>query len=86
MLPCDAMIAREASKAGLVVRENFAFGQHYARTCRIWAEALQAQRARIRKLGYGEPFLRSWQFYVESCAATFATGRTDVVQVELAHA
>ncbi|MCA0997856.1 SAM-dependent methyltransferase [Alloyangia pacifica] len=86
MLPCNAVLTREAAKAGLVLRENFAFGQHYARTCRIWRDNLLRQRKRIEGLGYGESFLRSWQFYLDACAATFSTGRTDVVQVELRHA
>nr|WP_235940042.1 MULTISPECIES: cyclopropane-fatty-acyl-phospholipid synthase family protein [unclassified Salipiger] len=86
MLPCNAVLAREAQKAGLVLRESFAFGQDYARTCRIWKSGLLRQRKRIESLGYGESFLRSWQFYLDACAATFASGRTDVVQVELRHA
>lgn len=86
MLPCDAVIAREARRAGLEVSESFAFGQDYARTCRIWADRMLAEKDRIARLGYDEPFLRSWQFYLEGCAATFSTGRTDVVQVRLVHA
>ncbi|MDO6732855.1 cyclopropane-fatty-acyl-phospholipid synthase family protein [Marinovum sp. 2_MG-2023] len=86
LLLSDAMIADQARKAGLVVRDNFAFGQDYARTCAIWSEQLQAQEARIRKLGHGDAFLRTWRYYLDICTATFATGRTDVVQVELAHA
>ncbi len=86
MLPCDAAIAHEAEKAGLRVRGNLAFGQDYARTCRIWSERMQAERPRITRLGYGETFLRGWQYYLDGCAAAFGTGRCDVVQVELAHA
>lgn len=86
MLPCNAVIADRARRAGLVVRDNFAFGQHYARTCRVWAETMLAQAPRIRRLGFDDAFLRSWQFYLQGCAATFATGRTDVAQIELAHA
>ncbi|WP_353473183.1 cyclopropane-fatty-acyl-phospholipid synthase [Salipiger sp. H15] len=86
MLPCGAVLAREAQKAGLVLRESFAFGQDYARTCRIWCDGMLRQRRQIESLGYGESFLRSWQFYLDACAATFASGRTDVVQVELRHA
>lgn len=85
MLPCTAIIQREASRAGLKVQDTFAFGQDYGRTCRIWAERLMGQSSRILRLGYDARFLRSWQFYLESCAATFATGRTDVVQVDLVH-
>ena len=86
MLPCDAAIAHEAGRAGLRVVASHAFGQDYARTCRIWSERMLAARARIGRLGYDEGFLRGWQFYLDGCAAAFATGRCDVVQVELAHA
>ena len=50
-----------------------------------YAERMMEQRARIHRLGYGDAFLRSWQFYLEGCAAAFATGRCDVVQVTLRH-
>lgn len=86
MLLSDKVIADQADRAGLVVKDNFAFGQDYARTCRIWAERLQAQKAKIGQLGYGEGFFRNWQYYLEICAASFAVGHTNVVQVELAHA
>lgn len=86
MLPCDAAIAHQAGKAGLQVLGSHAFGQDYARTCRIWSERLLAERPRIARLGYDDAFLRGWQFYLDGCAAAFATGRCDVVQVELAHA
>lgn len=86
MLLSDAMISREARRAGLEVRESFAFGRDYARTCRIWNERLLEERERIMRLGYDRRFLRSWQYYLEICAASFAVGQTDVVQVELSHA
>ena len=86
MLPCNASIAHHASKAGLSVIASHAFGLDYARTCRIWAERMMEQAPRIKLLGYDEAFLRSWQFYLEGCAAAFATARCDVVQIELAHA
>ncbi|RLL62093.1 SAM-dependent methyltransferase [Paenirhodobacter hankyongi] len=86
MLPCSASISHAAEQAGLRVRDTHAFGQDYARTCRIWAQRMLDQRARINRLGYGDAFLRSWQFYLEGCAAAFATGRCDVVQVTLGHA
>jgi cyclopropane-fatty-acyl-phospholipid synthase len=86
MLPCQAAISHQAAQAGLVVRDSFAFGQDYARTCRIWSDRMQQETARIRRLGYGEGFLRSWQYYLQCCAAAFATGRSDVLQLELAHA
>lgn len=86
MLLSDSVIESQAKQAGLSVQNNFAFGQDYAKTCRIWAERLSAQKRRIADLGYGEGFFRNWQYYLEICAASFAVGHTDVVQVELAHA
>lgn len=86
MLPCAAMISYHAEQAGLRLVNTFAFGQHYARTCRIWSKRMLAAQARIRGLGYSDAFLRSWQFYLEGCAAAFATQRCDVVQMALAHA
>lgn len=86
MLLSDTVIAQQARAAGLAVQDSFAFGQDYARTCRIWAERLVARKARIDRLGYGQTFFRNWQYYLEICAASFALGHTNVVQVELAHA
>ncbi len=86
MLLSDQVIAAQAKSAGLQVKDNFAFGQDYGKTCRIWAERLVTQKAKIAEQGYGESFFRNWQYYLEICAASFAIGHTNVVQVELAHA
>lgn len=86
MLLCNAAIAREAGRAGLRAGQPFAFGQDYALTCRQWAARLVARSGRLAALGYGGPTLRHWRYYLEACAAAFAVGRTDVVQVELTHA
>ncbi|MBR9842814.1 MAG: class I SAM-dependent methyltransferase [Rhodobacteraceae bacterium] len=86
MLLSDAVIAKEARKAGLEVKDSFAFGQDYGRTCRIWNARLLQERERIARLGYDQRFLRSWRYYLEICTASFAVGQTNVVQVELVHA
>lgn len=85
MLLSDGVIADQARRVGLKVQSSFAFGQDYATTCRTWGERMAAQHDRIRRIGYGEAFLRSWRYYLAACAASFAEGQTDVVQVELAH-
>lgn len=86
MLLSDSVIDDQARQVGLQVQDNFAFGHDYAKTCRIWAERFTAQKRKIAEMGYGETFLRNWQYYLEICAASFAIGHTNVVQVELAHA
>lgn len=86
MLLCNRAIAEQSARAGLYAATPFAFGQDYARTCRAWAGRLAARGDRLAALGYGGAMLRHWQYYLQACAACFAVGRTDVVQVELTHA
>ncbi len=86
MLLSPGRIAAEAGRAKLVAENVFRFGHDYARTLREWVNRFDAAGPRIRELGYSEGFIRSWRFYLEICAASFAAGRTDVVQVELRHA
>lgn len=86
MLPSLGRFVNAAEKAGLQCRDVFAFGEDYARTLRAWLKQFDARHDDIRALGYGESFIRSWRLYLAMCAASFACKRTDVVQVELAHA
>ena len=73
--------------AGLRAETPFAFGRDYARDLPdLGGAARGAAATRLTALGYGGPTLRHWRYYLEACAACFAVGRTDVVQVELSHA
>ena len=86
MLPSLERFREEAGRAGLKVLDVFSFGQDYAQTLRSWSKRQAEAQKKIRALGHDDHFLRNWQFYLGMCAAAFAVGRTDVHQVELAHA
>jgi len=86
MLPSLARFRQEAERAGLKFAGAFGFGKDYVRTLRDWLARMQAQEVAIKALGHDQQFLRSWEFYLGICAAAFAVGRTDVVQVELINA
>jgi cyclopropane-fatty-acyl-phospholipid synthase len=86
MLLSPGKIAEEAARAKMVAENVFRFGQDYARTLREWVVSFDAAAPKIKALGYSDGFMRSWRFYLEICAASFAYGRTDVVHVELRHA
>jgi cyclopropane-fatty-acyl-phospholipid synthase len=58
-------------------------GGHYARTLELWREAFLSNLDRVRALGFDERFVRTWDFYLASCQALFATGRTGVFQAVL---
>jgi cyclopropane-fatty-acyl-phospholipid synthase len=86
MLPSPQRFREEAARAGLKCRELVAFGHDYADTLREWLKRFEARREEIVAMGYSESFIRNWRFYLALCAATFAVGRTNVMQMELEHA
>ncbi len=83
-LPCPREMEREAREAGLEVVDVFAFGQDYARTLRGWRERFMAERERVLALGFDEPFMLLWEFYLAYCEAAFEQRNTDVVQYTFA--
>ncbi|HLJ52818.1 MAG TPA: cyclopropane-fatty-acyl-phospholipid synthase family protein [Rhizomicrobium sp.] len=85
MLPSLTRFTEEAEKAGLKVVSTFSFGHDYVQTLRSWSAAMRARKNDILALGHDQKFFRNWQFYLGICAAAFRVGRTNVVQVELAH-
>ncbi|HYD87434.1 MAG TPA: cyclopropane-fatty-acyl-phospholipid synthase family protein [Vitreimonas sp.] len=84
MLASVDRLKEETAKVGLVWRKAEAFGASYADTLAEWARRFKAKWSDIRDLGFDERFKQLWLFYLSYCEAGFRTGRTDVVQVELA--
>ncbi len=86
MLPSPSRLNDEVKRAGLKVNDNFAFGQHYAKTLEQWLANFDEVKSDVLNKGFDVPFIRLWRFYLAACAAGFRSGRTDVVQIEVAHA
>lgn len=86
MLPSVEAFREAAHRQKLAIVDAFHFGTDYARTLRSWLSAFAAQHAAVRALGFDEPFIRMWTFYLAYCIAAFEHGNTDVVQFTLQHA
>ncbi len=86
MLPSPSVVFQQAARAGLVVRDVFAFGRDYARTLAEWSANFERHWPAIEAQGFDERFRRLWRFYLAYCQAGFNSGCTDVLQFELAHA
>jgi cyclopropane-fatty-acyl-phospholipid synthase len=86
MLLSPQKIQESAENAGLQVDGLFRFGKDYAKTLRLWLDKFEASLSEIHDLGYDDRFVRVWRYYLAICAATFSSGRTDVMQIELSHA
>ena len=86
MLPSEARLRQQIGAAGLNWQSVSRFGQDYARTLNQWAVRFQDAWRAIEPLGFDERFRRLWLFYLGYCEAGFRTGRTDVIQLDLAKA
>jgi cyclopropane-fatty-acyl-phospholipid synthase len=86
MLPSPAVIRRQASRAGLCIVDQQAFGLAYARTLVHWRDAFESKLPQVRALGFSERFIRMWRFYLCYCEAGFRAGSTDVYHYVLTHA
>jgi cyclopropane-fatty-acyl-phospholipid synthase len=84
MLASVNRLKEETAKVGLVWSQAEAFGLSYADTLAEWAKRFKAKWGDIRALGFDERFKQLWLFYLSYCEAGFRTGRTNVVQLELA--
>lgn len=57
------------------------FSDGYARTLAEWRRRFQLQLGAVRAQGYGEPFVRMWDFYLATCEAAFAEHYTGVTHL-----
>jgi cyclopropane-fatty-acyl-phospholipid synthase len=55
-------------------------GADYAKTLSAWHVNFNARLDEIRPLGFDEPFIRTWNYYLKYCEAGFATRNISVVQ------
>jgi len=56
------------------------FGAFYVRTLDNWHDRFNAAKESLLKLGFDEPFMRTWNYYLKYCEAGFATRNISVVQ------
>ena len=83
MLPSPSALKAEVERAGLFVKGSFEFGQSYSQTLRRWYDDFNAKWDEVEKIGFDDRFRRMWNFYLTSCAATFATDNCDVTQITI---
>ncbi len=58
-------------------------GPHYAPTLQAWRERFLARLDDVRRLGYDDRFVRTWEFYLAYCEAAFRTRALRDVQLLL---
>jgi len=83
MLPSVSIFENQAKSAGLRVKDKFFFGEDYAQTLRLWAQAFNQRLEEVKELGFKDEFIRLWNFYLYYCAAGFSVKNLEVVQFTL---
>ncbi|TPW33265.1 class I SAM-dependent methyltransferase [Martelella alba] len=83
MLPSFETFRAGAERAGLTVKDLFAFGKDYAKTLLEWENRFLAEWEKIAPLGFDERFKRMWRYYLNYCATGFSAGSIDVAQFHL---
>jgi cyclopropane-fatty-acyl-phospholipid synthase len=74
LIPSLGALARAtASSSRLMIHEVEEIGPHYAETLRRWRTSFHEHLAEVRRLGYDERFVRTWDFYLAFCEAGFRT-------------
>jgi cyclopropane-fatty-acyl-phospholipid synthase len=58
----------------LTLRDREEIGSSYAPTLAAWRERFHERIVHVRRLGYDERFVRTWDFYLASCEALFRVG------------
>jgi cyclopropane-fatty-acyl-phospholipid synthase len=81
LLPSMAVIERATRNTSLLLTGVTDIGPHYAPTLRAWREKFMANREAVRALGFDEPFVRMWEYYLALCEGGFAAGIFQDLQI-----
>ena len=83
MLPSSKILREQTAKAGMKVVGSVGFGQSYSTTLRRWHDTFNDKWDQVSAMGFDDRFRRMWNFYLTSCASTFAYDNCDVVQITI---
>jgi cyclopropane-fatty-acyl-phospholipid synthase len=66
-----AILGAKSRVGDLALIDAFDFGMSYARTLATWRQRFHAQLPAVRALGFGEQFVRLWDYYLAYCEGGF---------------
>ncbi len=85
-LPSEPAMLESVSRCTRMRLEHLdSFADHYARTLNLWRRRFTGQLEQVRQLGFSEPFIRLWDYYLAYCEAAFLQRHVNVVQMLFAN-
>lgn len=83
-IPCISVLCASLARSGdMKLRHLEDIGPHYATTLQRWRENFFRNIDQVRALGYSEPFIRMWEFYLCYCEGGFEERALGDVQMLL---
>ncbi|MCW5823120.1 MAG: class I SAM-dependent methyltransferase [Cyanobacteria bacterium TGS_CYA1] len=83
LLSLERVIRSTSTTSDLQLDSVSDYAESYAKTLRMWRDNFNAAESEIRKLGFGDEFIRKWNYYFCYCEAAFATRQIGLLQVVL---
>ncbi len=82
LIPSVGALNKAINRTGdLMMRHMEEFGLSYERTLAQWKENFNSRLDGVRKLGFDERFIRTWNYYLSYCEGAFAMRNISVVQM-----
>jgi cyclopropane-fatty-acyl-phospholipid synthase len=82
-LPKLHQLTEEMYKANLLIAHCENLKPHYAKTLNLWSKNFRSNKDKIMSLSekYDLQFMRTWEFYLQVCEATFLYGNSQLYQI-----
>ncbi len=77
----QAILSAKRRVSDLALIDACDFGLSYARTLSAWRERFHAQLTQVRALGFGDRFVRLWDYYLAYCEGGFRERSIGVAQL-----
>ena len=81
LLSVEYLLRQAAAHTDLRLFHLRDIGYDYAKTLAIWRQRFLQKLDSVRALGFNEPFMRMWEFYLAYCEAGFLERYISVVQL-----
>jgi len=82
LLPSVAAMNKAINETGdLTLVDLKDMGLDYARTLHLWFIEFNKNLDKVKALGFDEPFIRKWNYYLNYCEAAFAMRNINVMQM-----
>ena len=87
MLPSlGALLDAAAQRTPLTLRWMDDIAPHYARTLADWRGRFMDRLDEVRRLGFDDRFIRTWEYYLASCEVLFRLRQLSTLQLVMARA